>query len=159
MSDLPSGTVTFLFTDIEGSTERWERDRAAMAAPVERHRVITPFRFTGLWQVPEMDDPGARSIPGASLPGTRPAAWLSVSRYQTSAGRNRQLRIPHFGRHLAPLACRDARVLAATRQTPSSPSHTYTLPFPTFWLTSTVPEQPVASKKSAAAPSAESDIR
>jgi class 3 adenylate cyclase len=31
MPDLPSGTVTFLFTDIEGSTERWERNRAAMA--------------------------------------------------------------------------------------------------------------------------------
>ena len=37
MADLPSGTVTFLFTDIEGSTERWERDRPAMAAAVERH--------------------------------------------------------------------------------------------------------------------------
>ena len=30
MPDLPSGTVTFLFTDIEGSTALWERDRAAM---------------------------------------------------------------------------------------------------------------------------------
>ena len=28
----PSGPVTFLFSDIEGSTERWERDPAAMAA-------------------------------------------------------------------------------------------------------------------------------
>ncbi|HEX5963529.1 MAG TPA: adenylate/guanylate cyclase domain-containing protein, partial [Gemmatimonadales bacterium] len=37
MDDLPSGTVTFLFTDIEGSTALWERDRAAMAAAVERH--------------------------------------------------------------------------------------------------------------------------
>ena len=37
MSDLPSGTVTFLFTDIEGSTALWERDRTAMAAAVERH--------------------------------------------------------------------------------------------------------------------------
>jgi len=27
MPDLPSGTVTFLFTDIEGSTAIWERDR------------------------------------------------------------------------------------------------------------------------------------
>ena len=37
MADLPRGTVTFLFTDIEGSTERWERDRQAMTATVERH--------------------------------------------------------------------------------------------------------------------------
>jgi hypothetical protein len=37
MPDLPSGTVTFLFTDIEGSTALSERDRAAMEAAVERH--------------------------------------------------------------------------------------------------------------------------
>ena len=37
MPDLPSGTVTFLFTDIEGSTALWEHDRAAMARAVERH--------------------------------------------------------------------------------------------------------------------------
>ncbi len=34
---LPSGTVTFLFTDIEGSTTRWEQSRAAMATAVNRH--------------------------------------------------------------------------------------------------------------------------
>src|SRR3954452_3228200 len=37
MPDLPSGTVTFLFTDFEGSTALWERDRATMEAAVERH--------------------------------------------------------------------------------------------------------------------------
>jgi class 3 adenylate cyclase len=37
MPDLPSGTVTFLFTDIAGSTALWERDRAAMATAVESH--------------------------------------------------------------------------------------------------------------------------
>jgi len=37
MTDLPRGTVTFLFTDIEGSTALWERDRAAMHAAVDRH--------------------------------------------------------------------------------------------------------------------------
>src|SRR5829696_3749103 len=40
MSILPSGTVTFLFTDIEGSTTLWERDRAAMGAAVERHLAL-----------------------------------------------------------------------------------------------------------------------
>jgi predicted ATPase/class 3 adenylate cyclase len=34
---IPSGTVSFVFTDIEGSTERWERDRAAMQSAVRRH--------------------------------------------------------------------------------------------------------------------------
>ena len=37
MAPLPGGTVTFLFTDIEGSTALWEQDRQAMAAAVERH--------------------------------------------------------------------------------------------------------------------------
>src|SRR3954463_8974615 len=32
---VPSGTVTFLFTDIEGSTGHWERDRVAMAAAAQ----------------------------------------------------------------------------------------------------------------------------
>ena len=34
---LPTGTVTFLFTDIEGSTQRWEAKRDAMKAAVARH--------------------------------------------------------------------------------------------------------------------------
>jgi len=40
MTNLPSGTVTFLFTDIEGSTALWERDWAAMANAVERHLTL-----------------------------------------------------------------------------------------------------------------------
>ena len=40
MPDLPSGTVTFLFTDIEGSTALWERDRQAMTAAVARHMAL-----------------------------------------------------------------------------------------------------------------------
>jgi class 3 adenylate cyclase len=40
MGDLPSGTVTFLFTDIEGNTARWERNRVAMAQGVARHLVL-----------------------------------------------------------------------------------------------------------------------
>ncbi len=33
----PSGVVTFLFTDIEGSTRRWETDAAAMRAALAAH--------------------------------------------------------------------------------------------------------------------------
>ena len=35
--DLPTGTVTFLFTDVEGSTERWHRDEAAMSTALAAH--------------------------------------------------------------------------------------------------------------------------
>ncbi|HEX3672524.1 MAG TPA: adenylate/guanylate cyclase domain-containing protein [Candidatus Cybelea sp.] len=36
----PTGTVTFLFSDIEGSTQRWERDSAAMSAALKRHDAV-----------------------------------------------------------------------------------------------------------------------
>lgn len=37
MSDNPTGTVTFLFTDIEGSTERWQRDHGSMSVALAAH--------------------------------------------------------------------------------------------------------------------------
>ena len=33
----PSGVVTFLFTDVEGSTRRWEADADAMRAAIATH--------------------------------------------------------------------------------------------------------------------------
>ena len=39
-ADLPSGTVTFLFTDIEGSTRRWESDPTAMRAALSAHDAV-----------------------------------------------------------------------------------------------------------------------
>jgi len=33
----PSGVVTFLFTDVEGSTRRWEKDADAMRAALAAH--------------------------------------------------------------------------------------------------------------------------
>ena len=54
---MPSGVVTFLFTDIEGSTRRWETDADAMRVALEAHnRVLretvsshdgTVFNYTG----------------------------------------------------------------------------------------------------------------
>ena len=43
---LPTGAVTFAFTDIEGSTSRWERDRAAMQEAVRRHDAILRTAIT-----------------------------------------------------------------------------------------------------------------
>ncbi|MCX6059410.1 MAG: hypothetical protein NTW69_14815 [Chloroflexi bacterium] len=40
MSELPSGTVTFLFTDIEGSTRLWQEQPEAMAISHARHDEI-----------------------------------------------------------------------------------------------------------------------
>jgi predicted ATPase/class 3 adenylate cyclase len=38
--ELPSGTVTFLFTDLEASTRSWEEHGAAMSAALERHDAL-----------------------------------------------------------------------------------------------------------------------
>lgn len=40
MPDLPTGTVTFLFTDIEGSTRLWEKHPTAMREALARHDAI-----------------------------------------------------------------------------------------------------------------------
>ncbi len=40
MAQLPTGTVTFLFTDLEGSTRLWEEHPEAMRAALARHDEI-----------------------------------------------------------------------------------------------------------------------
>ena len=40
MSDLPTGTVTFLFTDIEGSTALAQQFPAELPALLARHQAI-----------------------------------------------------------------------------------------------------------------------
>ncbi len=46
-ASIPTGTVTFVFTDIEGSTERWDRERDAMQAAVRRHDGIVRSAIVG----------------------------------------------------------------------------------------------------------------
>ena len=40
MPDLPIGTVTFLFTDVEISTQLWDRDPAAMQDALALHDAL-----------------------------------------------------------------------------------------------------------------------
>jgi predicted ATPase/class 3 adenylate cyclase len=40
VTDLPPGAITFLFTDIEGSTRLWEEHPVAMKAALERHDAL-----------------------------------------------------------------------------------------------------------------------
>src|SRR5687767_5435473 len=47
MVELPTGTVTFLFTDIEGSTTRWEHQTAAMQAALARHDALVRAAIRG----------------------------------------------------------------------------------------------------------------
>ena len=69
MGDRPAGTVTFLFTDIEGSTARWEADAEAMRAALAEHdRVLREaiesrdgwlFKHTGDGACAAFSTPGA----------------------------------------------------------------------------------------------------
>ena len=47
MSELPSGTVTFLFTDLEGSTRLWEEHPEAMQGALARHDEIVNAAIAG----------------------------------------------------------------------------------------------------------------
>src|SRR5262249_2899980 len=47
MAALPSGTVTFLFTDIEGSTARWEHQPETMRVALARHDALVRAAIVG----------------------------------------------------------------------------------------------------------------
>lgn len=71
MPQLPSGTVTFLFTDIEGSTRRWEEQPDAMQVALARHDEILDDAISNCGGVvfSRMGDgmAGAFASPGAAL--------------------------------------------------------------------------------------------
>jgi predicted ATPase/class 3 adenylate cyclase len=64
----PSGTVAFLFTDVEGSTQRWERARDAMAAALARHDALTreAIEAQGGYVFKAMGDAFCAAFPTAS---------------------------------------------------------------------------------------------
>lgn len=69
---LPSGTVAFLFIDIEGSTKRWQSHRDAMGEAVARHDAPsappTIARKSVLRDVPEASNLAMSSIRWSSIP-------------------------------------------------------------------------------------------
>src|SRR6201997_5235212 len=56
----PSGVVTFLFTDVEGSTRRWEADAGAMRAALAAHDEVlrTAIEAHGGWLFKHTGDGG-----------------------------------------------------------------------------------------------------
>ena len=125
MPDLPSGTVTFLFTDIEGSTALWERDQVAMAAAVARHLTLLTSSHRGAQRRPLQSGRrcGAGGLPdrsgcrrrGARCPANAGAGGVARG-YRTSAGPDGapyRRRTPQDGDYLAPGLNRLSRLLAA----------------------------------------------
>jgi len=81
----PSGTVTFLFTDIEGSTKRWETDPDAMRVELTAHDEVlrTAVDGQGGWLFKHTGDgvraafASARAAVDAAVTAQR-RLWLPV---------------------------------------------------------------------------------
>ena len=69
MADLPSGTVTFLFTDIEGSTQLLREHRKEYAEILESHQRILRQAFQAA-EGQEIDTQGDASSLRFSAPRT-----------------------------------------------------------------------------------------
>jgi hypothetical protein len=67
----PSGVVTFLFTDVEGSTRRWENDANAMRAALAAHDEVLRKVIEAL------ADPVISRRRSARRPGPSPLAGTS----------------------------------------------------------------------------------
>ena len=102
-----SGTVTFLFTDIEGSTRLWQADEAAMRSALSRHdellrKVIAEYEG---WVFSAMGDGMAAAFGSASAAvGAALAAQglLAAERWPTGT----PLRV-RMGVHTGEAECRD----------------------------------------------------
>ena len=110
MPDLPSGTVTFLFTDIEGSTRLWERDRTAMAAAVERHLVLLDAAIQAAFPTAPAAVAAALDAQRALLGDHFPEVGSLQVRMALHAG---EAEPDGHGDYLAPALNRLARLLAA----------------------------------------------
>ena len=125
MPDLPSGTVTFLFTDVEGSTRRWEADSTAMLTAVERHFTILDdaiashrgARFKAIGDSSQAAFPTALDAAEAAIAAQRAivaADWAALGPLQVRMALHTGAATPQDGDYLAPSLNRLARLLAAT---------------------------------------------
>ena len=91
----PSGTVTFLFTDIEGSTRRWEADPEAMRSGVGGHDAVLRaaieargwlFKHTGDGVCAAFGRPAAALAAAVDAPAPAGAAGANGARDRGGGG-------------------------------------------------------------------------
>ncbi|MGB8501527.1 adenylate/guanylate cyclase domain-containing protein, partial [Mycobacterium sp.] len=84
MSAVPAGVVTFLFTDVEGSTRRWEADADAMRAALAAHDevLLGAIEAHGGWLFKHTGD------------GCRAAFALPRSAVDAAVAAQRELELP-----------------------------------------------------------------
>jgi predicted ATPase/class 3 adenylate cyclase len=123
MAPLPGGTVAFLFTDIEGSTALWERDRPVMAAAVARHFTLLGeavaaqdgvlFKTIGdAAQAAFPTVPNAIAAATAAQLALRREDWGELGPLRVRMAIHAGEAMPKDGDYLAPALNRLARVLA-----------------------------------------------
>jgi predicted ATPase/class 3 adenylate cyclase len=79
MQSLPAGTVTFLFTDIEGSTQLWDQHPEAMKAALARHdSILKTAVASNHGQVLQMAGDGLHAV--FETPAQGVAAMLAAQR-------------------------------------------------------------------------------
>src|SRR5215212_5239081 len=124
MRDFPSGTVTFLFTDVEGSTRRWEQDLVATRTAIERHfailddaiRVNNGVRFKTIGDAVQAAFPTALDAVLAAVAGQRALIvedWGELGSIPVRMALHTGAATPDNGDYFAPALNRLARLLAA----------------------------------------------
>ena len=85
MTRLPTGTITFLFTDLQGSTALWEQDPQAMRLALVRHdalavdvALLPASALEGLGDLDDLARVGLRPRRRNSCATTCLLAWNSV---------------------------------------------------------------------------------
>ena len=124
MRDFPSGTVTFLFTDVEGSTRRWEQDSVAMGTAIVRHFALLDeainanngVRFKIIGDAVQAAFPTALDAVLAAVAAQRALTaedWGALGPIQVRMAIHTGAATPHDGDYLSPALNRLARLLAA----------------------------------------------
>ncbi|MBA2597313.1 MAG: adenylate/guanylate cyclase domain-containing protein, partial [Chloroflexia bacterium] len=124
MPSYPTGTVAFHFTDIEGSTRRWETQQQAMWVAVERHIDLlraaiaahdgVHFKTVGdavQAAFPSVPQAIAAAVEGQSA--LRQEVWGELGPMRIRMGIHVGEATPKDGDYLAPMLNRLARVLGA----------------------------------------------
>jgi predicted ATPase/class 3 adenylate cyclase len=124
MRDFPSGTVTFLFTDVEGSTRRWEQDSVAMRTAIVRHFALLDeainanngVRFKIIGDAVQAAFPTALDAVLAAVAAQRALVaedWGALGPVRVRMAIHTGAATPHDGDYLSPALNRLARLLAA----------------------------------------------
>ena len=84
MAELPSGTVTFLLTDVEGSSALWEEAPEAMRAALARHDELFRWSWPSAWASGTDVAPTCRSACSGSP--ARPSTFAALLAHSRAEG-------------------------------------------------------------------------